>query len=55
MAKEKVKRMYIKPVKYIGASTPLQWDVMKDTEKYKRVTPKDVFEGYKSNKKKKKK
>ena len=55
MAKEKIKRMYNKPVKYIGASTPLQFNVKKDTEEYKKVRPKDVFEGYTSNKKKKKK
>ena len=55
MAKEKIKRMYNKPVKYIGASTPLQFNVKKDTEEYKKVRPKDVFEGYKSNNNKKKK
>tara|TARA_R110000772_G_scaffold94038_4_gene191727 strand:+ start:525 stop:692 length:168 start_codon:yes stop_codon:yes gene_type:complete len=55
MAKEKVKRTFNKPVKYIGASTPLQWNVKKDTEEFKKVRPKDVFEGYTSNNNKKKK
>ena len=55
MAKEKLKLMKMKPVMNNGkANSPLQWNVKKDTDEFKRVTAKDVFEGYKSNVKKKK-
>lgn len=55
MPKEKLKLMKNKPVMNNGkANSPLQWNVKKDTDEFKRVTAKDVFEGYKTNVKKKK-
>jgi hypothetical protein len=49
---KKIKTKYIKPIEDEGVKTKLQFDVMKDVEKNKRIKEKDVFNNYEKPKKK---
>ena len=52
MPKKKIKTKYIKPIEDCGCNTKLQFDVMKDVEKNKKIKEKDVCNNYEKPKKK---
>lgn len=43
---KKTKTKYIKPIEDEGVKTKLQFDIMKDVEKNKKIKEKDVFNNY---------
>lgn len=49
---KKTKTKYIKPIEDEGVKTKLQFDIMKDVEKNKKIKEKDVFNNYEKPKKK---